>query len=128
MPRIDRCHTMEKEIGRRVRAARCQAGMSQARLGEHLGLTFQQIQKYENGSNRISASALVRLAKVLGTTPGELLAGLGEDDESAPRPVTNRQAIECARLVEAMPPKARIGAVQTLHAIAMAFRPAGVAA
>jgi transcriptional regulator with XRE-family HTH domain len=41
-------------------------GMSQEKLGEHLGLTFQQVQKYEKGSNRVSASKLYQMAQVLG--------------------------------------------------------------
>jgi transcriptional regulator with XRE-family HTH domain len=41
-------------------------GMSQQKLGEHLGITFQQIQKYEKGTNRVSASRLLEAARVLG--------------------------------------------------------------
>nr|WP_321457259.1 helix-turn-helix transcriptional regulator [uncultured Cohaesibacter sp.] len=52
-------------VGSRVRMARTMIGMSQEKLGAHLGITFQQIQKYEKGTNRISASRLVELGRVL---------------------------------------------------------------
>ena len=56
----------EKAIGWRVRDARSDKGWSQANLGDALGITFQQIQKYEKGVNRVSASTLYRIAKLLG--------------------------------------------------------------
>ncbi|SFO77237.1 Transcriptional regulator, contains XRE-family HTH domain [Cohaesibacter marisflavi] len=52
-------------VGARVRMARSIAGISQEKLGEHLDITFQQIQKYEKGSNRISASKLVEISHAL---------------------------------------------------------------
>ena len=57
---------MDVHVGGRVRLRRMLLGMSQEKLGEHLGLTFQQVQKYEKGVNRIGASRLFELAKVLG--------------------------------------------------------------
>ncbi len=52
-------------VGSRVRLRRTMLGMSQEKLGESLGITFQQIQKYEKGSNRIGASRLQRISEVL---------------------------------------------------------------
>ena len=52
-------------VGGRVRALRIASGLSQAALGERIGLTFQQVQKYERGTNRISASALFGIGRVL---------------------------------------------------------------
>jgi transcriptional regulator with XRE-family HTH domain len=52
-------------VGSRVRLRRMMLGMSQEKLGEHLGITFQQIQKYEKGTNRIGASRLQHIARVL---------------------------------------------------------------
>jgi transcriptional regulator with XRE-family HTH domain len=52
-------------VGRRVRMRRMMLGMSQEKLGDALGITFQQVQKYEKGTNRISASRLQRTAEVL---------------------------------------------------------------
>jgi transcriptional regulator with XRE-family HTH domain len=61
-----RANPIDKHVGERVRMRRMLLGMSQERLGEHLGLTFQQVQKYEKGVNRIGASRLFDLAQVLG--------------------------------------------------------------
>lgn len=52
-------------VGSRVRMRRTMLGMSQERLGEEIGVTFQQVQKYEKGANRIGASRLQRIAAVL---------------------------------------------------------------
>ena len=53
-------------VGARIRIRRRELGVSQGLLAEHLGLTFQQVQKYERGANRVSASMLVRIAERLG--------------------------------------------------------------
>jgi transcriptional regulator with XRE-family HTH domain len=58
--------SVDKEIGTRVRTRRMVIGMSQEKLGDMLGLTFQQVQKYEKGTNRISVSRMIEIAKVLG--------------------------------------------------------------
>ncbi len=58
--------SIDKEIGSRVRTRRMLIGMSQEKLGEMLGLTFQQVQKYEKGTNRISVSRMIEIAKILG--------------------------------------------------------------
>jgi transcriptional regulator with XRE-family HTH domain len=55
----------DKALGIKVRQARNLAGMSQAELGDRLGVTFQQIQKYEKGVNRVGGTRLVELAKAL---------------------------------------------------------------
>ena len=57
---------IDVHVGNRVRMRRMLIGMSQEKLGERLGLTFQQIQKYEKGTNRISASRLYQISQILG--------------------------------------------------------------
>lgn len=56
-------------VGTRVRLRRILLGISQEKLGEQLGLTFQQVQKYEKGSNRISASRLFQISQILQVPP-----------------------------------------------------------
>lgn len=58
-------HPVDVHVGLRMRQRRALLGMSQTSLGTSVGLTFQQVQKYERGSNRISASRLVEFARVL---------------------------------------------------------------
>jgi transcriptional regulator with XRE-family HTH domain len=56
---------VDKHVGSRVRMRRMMLGMSQEKLGDALGLTFQQVQKYEKGTNRIGASRLSQIAQIL---------------------------------------------------------------
>ena len=60
------CDDIDIEIGKRVRQARVVAGLSQTQLGVQLGVSFQQVQKYEKGLNRIGGGRLYRIARVLG--------------------------------------------------------------
>lgn len=95
-------------VGSRVRLRRTLLGMSQEKLGEAIGLTFQQVQKYERGANRIGASRLFELSKVLdvpvsfffddmptatsgGPVPGIAAASAGEPD------LAKREILELAR-------------------------------
>lgn len=65
-----RPHPVDVHVGGRVRMRRTLLGMSQEKLGEAIGLTFQQVQKYERGTNRIGASRLYDLSKVLDVPVG----------------------------------------------------------
>jgi transcriptional regulator with XRE-family HTH domain len=56
---------VDKYVGSRVRMRRIMLGMSQEKLGEALGLTFQQVQKYEKGTNRVGASRLAQISEIL---------------------------------------------------------------
>jgi transcriptional regulator with XRE-family HTH domain len=62
---MSRSHPVDNHVGARMRQRRTLLGMSQTKLGTAVGLTFQQIQKYERGSNRIGSSRLFEFAKVL---------------------------------------------------------------
>lgn len=62
-------------VGARVRMRRVLIGMSQEKLGERLGLTFQQVQKYEKGTNRIGASRLQQISEILGVPPSFFFEG-----------------------------------------------------
>jgi transcriptional regulator with XRE-family HTH domain len=64
---------IDKTIGHRLRSFRLAAKMSQTDLGNFLGVTFQQIQKYENGNNRLSGSRLIQAAAALNVMPGDIL-------------------------------------------------------
>lgn len=65
MPRRGRPNPVDEHVGKRVRLRRQLLGMSQEKLGGALGLTFQQVQKYERGANRIGASRLFEMSRVL---------------------------------------------------------------
>ncbi len=75
-------------VGLRLRTLRKSKGMSQEQLGKALGITFQQIQKYERGTNRISASMLVKSARALEVSPNTLLPDEGDPTPSSPAILT----------------------------------------
>ena len=69
---------IDVHVGSRVRLRRQLLKMSQEKLGEELGVTFQQVQKYERGANRVGASRLYRLSRVLDVPVQYFFEGLGE--------------------------------------------------
>jgi transcriptional regulator with XRE-family HTH domain len=101
---------IDKHVGSRVRMRRMMLGMSQEKLGDALGLTFQQVQKYEGGANRVSASRLSAMAEILGVPISYFFGDLQQEDadltpedkrwrEQLQRPET----IEFIRLYYAIP-------------------------
>lgn len=87
-PRTHRDGALDALLGERIRRRRRDLQLPQSALGSQLGITFQQIQKYENGANRVSASMLLKLAAALGTSVTELLQDL--DGAPARRGVRTR--------------------------------------
>jgi transcriptional regulator with XRE-family HTH domain len=77
---------IDKHVGSRVRMRRVLLGMSQEKLGEALNLTFQQVQKYEKGTNRIGASRLQQIAKTLNVPPAYFFDGAPSFDGVATEP------------------------------------------
>ncbi len=104
---------IDVHVGARVRLRRTLLGMSQERLGEALGLTFQQVQKYERGANRIGASRLFDLSRVLDIPVSfffddmseqvealspRLMSGLVEEPSAVESdPMTKRETLELVR-------------------------------
>jgi len=74
---------VDLHVGARVRMRRKFLNMSQEGLADAISLTFQQVQKYERGTNRISSSKLYDIAKTLGAPIGYFFEGLGEHDEQS---------------------------------------------
>jgi transcriptional regulator with XRE-family HTH domain len=75
---------IDKHVGSRVRMRRMLMGMSQEKLGEALGVTFQQVQKYEKGANRIGAGRLQDIAKVLDMSPSFFFEGAPTSSSETP--------------------------------------------
>ncbi|HEY2070970.1 MAG TPA: helix-turn-helix transcriptional regulator [Rhizomicrobium sp.] len=106
-------NAIDRLVGVRVRDRRVQLGMSQETLARKLGLSFQQVQKYEKGTNRISAGRLFTIAQTLGTPIGhffgEVLGALsgrqpGFAEDAVPSPTDNffasREGQELANAVQ----------------------------
>ncbi len=72
---------IDRHVGSRVRMRRILLGMSQEKLGEALGLTFQQVQKYEKGTNRIGASRLQQISRSLNVPPAFFFDGAPIPDD-----------------------------------------------
>jgi transcriptional regulator with XRE-family HTH domain len=101
---------IDVHVGGRVRLRRTLLGMSQERLGDALGLTFQQVQKYERGANRIGSSRLFHLSQILDVPVSfffddmppldpDALPGLGEQKQAEfkPDPLVKRETLELVR-------------------------------
>ena len=74
---------IDKHVGGKVRMRRMLLGMSQEKLGDALGLTFQQVQKYEKGTNRIGASRLQQISKALNVSAAFFFEGIPVADDTS---------------------------------------------
>lgn len=80
--RTDEPEAVDIHVGQMIRAQRKLIGLSQSNLADAIGVSFQQVQKYEKASNRVSASVLVAIAKALGCPPSALLPSEAPSDEA----------------------------------------------
>jgi predicted transcriptional regulator len=103
--------SIDVEVGRRVRVERMARGLSQTELANKIGVTFQQVQKYESGVNRISMGRLTRIGRLFGLDVTYLL---GASDRK--RSTAAIDPVERAKSSEAMHMLGRIGAVRLLRA------------
>ena len=76
-------HPLDIALGRNIRLRRKSLGMSQSALGEAVGLTFQQVQKYERGKNRVSFSKLAGIATALQCKISDLIEGLEDGEDTS---------------------------------------------
>jgi transcriptional regulator with XRE-family HTH domain len=97
----------DKHIGRRLREARMARGFSQGALGKKLGVTFQQVQKYESGANRIGGSRLWDISGVLDVPVGYFFEGLPAAGKTGsgcgPEAPLTRRSLVLAKEIEAIP-------------------------
>ena len=113
-------HPVDAHVGKRVRHRRWMMGMTQQQLGDLVGIKFQQIQKYETGMNRISASRLWDIAKALdvpinyffeGLDAEDMAEGAGEIDGGASAArgdlLADKEALELVRSYYAIPENQR---------------------
>jgi transcriptional regulator with XRE-family HTH domain len=98
-------HPVDAHVGKRIRHRRWMIGMTQQQLADKVGIKFQQIQKYETGMNRVSASRLWDVADALGVTIAFFFEGLDEAREAAAAPdlMADKEALELVRSYYAIP-------------------------
>lgn len=76
-------HPVDVHVGRKLKELRLMRGKTQTEVAEGLGISFQQVQKYELGRNRVSASKLFEMSRILGVNPAYFFEGLGDDQAAA---------------------------------------------
>lgn len=100
-------HPVDVHVGSRIRQRRWMTGMTQQQLAERVGIKFQQIQKYETGMNRVSASRLWDISEALDSPVAFFFEGLdgdgGEREDAAQDLLADREALELVRSYYAIP-------------------------
>lgn len=98
-------HPVDVHVGKRIRHRRWMVGMTQQQLADSVGIKFQQIQKYETGMNRVSASRLWDIARTLGVAIGFFFEGLENDDKAVLETdlLANKEAMDLVRAYYAIP-------------------------
>ncbi len=95
---------IDRYIGRRLRTLREAHNISQEKLAELIDVSFQQVQKYEAGTNRIAGSRFYRASRVLEVTPDYFFMGLeGMKDDPAPLPAFDAESLRLLRGLERVP-------------------------
>lgn len=105
-------HPVDVHVGKRIRHRRWMVGMTQQKLAERVGIKFQQIQKYETGMNRVSASRLWDIADALSVPVSFFFEGLSDaataEDSALPSDIlADREALELVRSYYAIPENQR---------------------
>jgi transcriptional regulator with XRE-family HTH domain len=107
-------HEVDVHVGKRIRHRRWMNGTTQQQLAEAVGIKFQQIQKYETGMNRVSASRLWDIAHVLGVPVSFFFDGLDSDTQTTPKAsdlpgdiMTDKEALDLLRSYYAIPENQR---------------------
>lgn len=102
-------HPVDVNVGKRIRHRRWLVGMTQQQLAEQVGIKFQQIQKYETGANRVSASRLWEIGDALRVPVGFFFDGLVEDAEEREEEtlLQDREVLELVRSYYALPQNQR---------------------
>ena len=108
-------HTVDVHVGKRIRQRRWLIGMTQQALADLVGINFQQIQKYEPGSNRVSASRLWDIGEAMGVPVAFFFEGIKDHNQppgaapnsSAPDMLSDKEAMELVRTYYAIPENQR---------------------
>ncbi len=109
---------VDVHVGGRVRAGRTLIGMSQTEIGKHVGVTFQQIQKYEKGVDRIAASRLWVISLVLGRPISWFFEGIGERKRKGDDLVVKRETLQLVRYLSACDPDVQKHLAAMINAVA----------
>ncbi len=109
---------VDVHVGGRVKAGRTLIGMSHEELEKHLGLSYQQIQKYENGMNRIVASRLWVISLILGRPISWFFEGIGERKRKGDDLLAKRETLQLVRYLSACGPDDQKHLAAMINAVA----------
>jgi transcriptional regulator with XRE-family HTH domain len=114
-------HRLDEYVGMRIRKRRIVLGLSQKDIGELTGITFQQVQKYEKGINRIAISRLYEFAKILQVSVEWFLEGFESDAKQKYRiaQADNKETLALIRTYFSIPPPIRKKALSLMQAISI---------
>ncbi|MBO6837146.1 MAG: helix-turn-helix transcriptional regulator [Alphaproteobacteria bacterium] len=93
-------HPVDVAVGNRVRELRTRAGLSQTDLGLKLGVSFQQVQKYEKGVNRMGASRLIQICEALKVTVNDIFDGIASVTDATDKTLADPEAMRIARDIQ----------------------------
>jgi transcriptional regulator with XRE-family HTH domain len=93
-------HPVDVAVGNRVRDLRTRAGLSQTDLGQKLGVSFQQVQKYEKGVNRMGASRLIQICEALQVSITDVFDGITSVSDAQARTLADPEAMRIARDIQ----------------------------
>ncbi len=109
---------VDVHVGGRVKAGRTLIGMSQTEIGKHVGLTQQQIHKYESGMNRIAASRLWQFSLILGQPISWFFEGIGERKRKTDDLMAKRETLKLVRYLSACDPDVQKHLAAMINAVA----------
>ena len=109
---------VDVHVGGRVKAGRTLIGMSQTELGKHVGLTYQQVQKYEKGMDRIAASRLWEISLVLGRPGSWFFEGIGQQKRKGDDLLAKQETLKLVRYLSVCDPDVRKHLVAMINAVA----------
>ncbi|MFN3351989.1 MAG: helix-turn-helix domain-containing protein [Brevundimonas sp.] len=113
----EKIHPIDRYAGNQLRLKRMAAGINQSRLGKALGISFQQVQKYESGANRISMSKLWLACDLLKAKPGDFFPDpAGEDVQGLPPEAVDRLGL--GRAAASLPPDRQRLVLELVRALA----------
>ncbi|MFK7875318.1 MAG: helix-turn-helix domain-containing protein [Paracoccaceae bacterium] len=101
-------HPVDVHVGKKIKQMRALRRLSQTDVAQHLNLSFQQIQKYEIGSNRVAASRLYELSKIFEVPTSYFFDGLPDDDATAVNKDLNFQILDAVSSIKDDAVKSRI--------------------
>ncbi len=109
---------VDVHVGGRVKAGRTLIGMSQTELGKHVGLAYQQVQNYETGMHRVSASRLWQFSLILGRPISWFFEGIGERKRKGEDPLAKRETLQLVRYLSACDPDVQKHLAAMINAVA----------